>query len=112
MSHEDQGTSYDPGARGHELQGWDKAPLELALSPGYYYLAWEVTQAAYDDIDIGGPYGGGTVVDGLCDGETNALIIVTRHEGLGMRQRGELRNPMIEALVDRTFSITKEKGLI
>ena len=64
----------------YESQGQKKAPLELATASRYYYQAWEVTGEGYDDVEIGGEFKGGTVVDGLCDGETNALIIVTRHE--------------------------------
>ena len=64
----------------YEDQGRKKAPLELATVSRYYYQAWEVTGEGYDDVDIGGQFEGGIVVDGLCDGETNALIIVPRYE--------------------------------
>ena len=74
----------------YEGQGRKKAPLELATVSRYYYQAWEVTGEGYDNVDIGGEFKGGTVVDGLCDGETNALIIVTRYErGPGIVRSGD-----------------------
>ncbi len=87
MNHEKQGTAYNPGACGHELQGRDVADasevlytLEDAGGPRYHYRAWEVGKACYRNTDLGEQFQDGTVIDGLCDGERNVLLIITRHE--------------------------------
>ena len=45
----------------------------------YYYEAWEVDRETYDALELGGQHEGGVVVDGLCDGERDVFLIVTRH---------------------------------
>ena len=45
----------------------------------YYYEAWEVDDATYTRLGLGDQHEGGTVVDGLCDGTRDVLLIVTRH---------------------------------
>ncbi len=48
---------------------------------GYYYECHEVPGGTYDQVDLGGEFMGGIVVDGLIDGDRNVLLVVTRHEG-------------------------------
>ena len=55
--------------------------LEEGAMAGYSYLAWEVDRETYDAADIGSKHEGGVVVDGICDGDRNALVIITRHGG-------------------------------
>ncbi len=47
---------------------------------GYHYECHEVPGGPYDQVDLGGEFMRGIVVDGLIDGDRNVLLIVTRHE--------------------------------
>lgn len=51
----------------------------------FHYKAWEVDKETYDAYELGTTYCDGEVVDGVCEHERNAhLIIITRHEGTPM----------------------------
>ncbi len=49
MGYEDQGTGYDPGARGHELQGRHTLEDEIAITKD---RGRAIIEKAIDDLDL------------------------------------------------------------
>ena len=44
------------------------------------YQVHIVDSTDFSKTDIGDEYAGGILVDGTCDGDTNELLLITRHE--------------------------------